>query len=268
MYWCAVVARNLAYMRHFTISHYVRNENISLVEIFRLEDLGFQLLPDWSHSELAKTLNELCTTGLHLSVLVFITVIPFLKRSRQRNVFAVNVLVRFSFCYATVHIFRSLTYLATSLPGPAEHCIDPLIVEKNKPKSISEAFTSANVLANCGDLLYSGHIAGYVTAFCTVVHYLNKLIKPENDENRKQCCDKGRLVLMGVTAVYTIGLIIQSICAIGTRQHYTVDIYLGILAGYWNFIWHLFVLRPTDMIVSCPIEHLQENSFKRIAKYA
>ena len=84
-YWCIVVARNLAYMRHFAISHYVTNENNSLVEISRLEDIGFQLLPDWSHNESVKILNEVCSTGLLLSVLVFIAVIPFLKRSRQRK---------------------------------------------------------------------------------------------------------------------------------------------------------------------------------------
>ena len=46
-----------------------------------------------------------------------------------------------------------------------------------------------------------------------------------------------------------MGMIAQALLAIGTRQHYTVDIVVAILVGYWNFIWHLYVLRPTDMQV-------------------
>ena len=41
----------------------------------------------------------------------------------------------------------------------------------------------------------------------------------------------------------------QALLAIGTRQHYTVDIVVGLIVGYWNFIWHLYVLRPNDMDV-------------------
>ena len=41
-----------------------------------------------------------------------------------------------------------------------------------------------------------------------------------------------------------------------THRHfefiYTVDIVVGIIVGYWNFIWHLYVLRPNDMEV--PVE--------------
>ena len=62
-YWCVVIARNLAYMRHFTISHYVKNESNSLVEIFRLDDIGIKLLPDRSNNESSKIVNEESSTG-------------------------------------------------------------------------------------------------------------------------------------------------------------------------------------------------------------
>ena len=48
-------------------------------------------------------------------------------------------------------------------------------------------------------------------------------------------------------AIYALGMLCQVALAIGSRQHYTVDTLLAIFAGYWNFIWHLYVLRPSDM---------------------
>ena len=51
---------------------------------------------------------------------------------------------------------------------------------------------------------------------------------------------------------------------IGTRQHYTVDTLLAIIAGYWNFIWHLYVLRPHDKDVPISSARCQyQNTIKR-----
>ena len=50
---------------------------------------------------------------------------------------------------------------------------------------------------------------------------------------------------------------------IGTRQHYTVDTLLAIIAGYWNFIWHLYVLRPHDKDVPMSVHSQYQNTIKR-----
>ena len=57
------------------------------------------------------------------------------------------------------------------------------------------------------------------------------------------------LITIIVLMVYLIGMIFHVVLIIGTRQHYTVDTLVAIVAGYWNFIWHLYVLRPADMDV-------------------
>ena len=236
-------------MRHFGISHYVKDENQTLVEINRLEDLGFQLLPDWSDNELIKGLSELIIAGIHIAGIVFIVAILFSERWSHREIFGVNILVRLVYCYATVHIFRSVSYLSTSLPGPAAHCVDPLIEEQHKPKTIYDLFVQTDVFGNCGDLIYSGHMAGITTVSCTIIFYFNKLLQDNPTYETSWWYFNTPLPVIVLTIVCGITIFIQALFCIGTRNHYTVDTFLGIIIGYWNFIWHLFVLRPTDMSI-------------------
>lgn len=209
------------------------------------------MLPDWSNNVFVKVLNEVTAVCSQISVILFIMVIPFVKRASQRDIFAINILTRYVFCYATVHFLKSIVYLSTSLPGPASHCVDPQMLEKNQPKTIYDILTSADFSVNCGDLLYSGHMSGYITGCCVLIYYLNKLLVKETKNNRSWCCYYTPWPVIGLTVVCIIGMLIQAMCMIGTRQHYTVDTVMGIIAGYWNFVWHLCVLRPKDMRVSC-----------------
>ena len=247
MYFCAIVARNIAFMHHHPLSYYANNENDSLIRIKRLEDLGFSILPDWSNSEIAKTFNDVVSQFTSISIIGFSVLTLFLKKASARKIFTVNIIVRFVLCYVTAHVIRTFAYLCTSLPGPALHCINQNIESANKPKSVSDIFTSMSFANNCGDLLYSGHMAGYVTGFCTLVYYAEKIFGKEDNTSNRHCRPTG------ITSIfilfYMVGLFLQITLAIGTRQHYTVDILLAIVAGYWNFIWHLYVLRPIDMDV-------------------
>ena len=244
MYFCSVVARNLAFMHHHPLSYYVNNKNESLVRIKRLEDLGFKLLPDWSNSKRARAFNDFVAVLSPLSVIVFSNFTMFLKKATNRKVFAVNIIIRFTLCYVTAHLIRTFAYLATSLPGPASHCIDQKLESANKPKSLRDIFVSMNFPNNCGDLLYSGHMAGYVTGFCTLVYYVEKVFGKD-----RKLAKYPSIITNVVILFYILGMLCQIVLAIGTRQHYTVDTMLAIVAGYWNFIWHLYVLRPTDMDV-------------------
>ena len=247
MYFCGVVARNVAFMHHHPLSYYVDNENDSLVRIKRLEDLGFSILPDWSNSNFAKGLNDFFSLLTPISVIVFSHFTMFLKKATNRKVFTVNIIVRFVLCYITAHLVRTFAYLTTSLPGPALHCIDPKLESANKPKSLSDIFISMNFPTNCGDLLYSGHMVGYVTGFCTLVYYIEKIFGKDEKLAKYRC--RPSIITNIFILFYIMGMLVQVILAIGTRQHYTVDTMLAIIAGYWNFIWHLYVLRRNDMDV-------------------
>ena len=247
MYFCSVVARNVAFMHHHPLSYYVNHKNESLVRIKRLEDLGFKLLPDWSNSKRARAFNDFIAVLSPLSVIVFSNFTIFLKKATNRKVFAVNIIIRFTLCYVTAHLIRTFAYLTTSLPGPASHCIDQKLESANKPKSLKDIFVSMNFPNNCGDLLYSGHMAGYITGFCTLVYYVEKVFGKDEKLAKYHC--RPSIITNLVILFYILGMLCQIVLAIGTRQHYTVDTMLAIVAGYWNFIWHLYVLRPTDMDV-------------------
>ena len=41
----------------------------------------------------------------------------------------------------------------------------------------------------------------------------------------------------------------QIFTAIATRNHYTVDIWLGGLLGYMNWMWHRYVILPKDPVI-------------------
>ena len=298
-YMCLVVSRNVAFMRHYKISHYVTNENASFVRIWILEDIGFQIIPNWSHNKLAKDFNEIINAALIASIGVFCIVTLFLEKARVQKIFATNVVVRFVYCYTTMNILRPFVYLPTSLPGSASHCTNATITDETKPKNVYEVFTSwwlhwcnemlirgnlwvsipgstshctnatitdetkpKNVYEvftsmeyskNCGDLVYSGHMAGFVSGCCVVIYYTHKLFRCDHTNNNKK---RRRWYTswptLGIIVLCILGMIAQALLAIGTRQHYTVDIVVGIIVGYWNFIWHLYVLRPNDMEV--PVE--------------
>ena len=262
IYFCSVVARNLAFMHHHPLSYYVEHKNESLVRIKRLEDIGFKILPDWSNNTHARRLNDFFAVISPVSVILFSNLTIFLKRATTRKVFAVNIIVRFVLCYVTTHLIRACVYLTTSLPGPASHCIDSKLENANKPRTLSDIFISMNFPTNCGDLLYSGHMAGYVTGFCTMVYYVEKIFG--KDEKLAKYRSRPSMITNLVIVFYIVGMLCQIALAIGTRQHYTVDTMLAIIAGYWNFIWHQHVLRPTDMDVpkSIVTEYQKEN-YKR-----
>ena len=249
-YMCLVVSRNVAFMRHYKISHYVTNENTSLVRIWVLEDIGFQILPNWSNNKLAKDLNEIINAALIVSIGIFCIVTLFMEKAKVQKVFATNIVVRFVYCYTTMNILRPFVYLPTSLPGSASHCTNSTLTEHHKPKNVYDVFTSMAYSKNCGDLVYSGHMAGFVTGCCVVIYYTHKLFRCDHVNNHNpRTCQKWLTAwpTLGIISFCLLGMVAQALLAVGTRQHYTVDIVVGLLVGYWNFIWHLYVLRPNDM---------------------
>ena len=250
-YMCLVVSRNVAFMRHYKISHYVTNQNASFVRIWILEDIGFQIIPNWSHNKVAKNLNEIINAALIASIGIFCIATFFMKKASVQKIFATNIVVRFVYCYTTMNILRPFVYLPTSLPGSASHCTNSTITETTKPKNVYEVFTTMEYSQNCGDLVYSGHMAGFVSGCCVVIYYTHKLFRCDHTNNNNNIRKRWYTTwpTLGIIVLCILGMIAQALLAIGTRQHYTVDIVVAILVGYWNFIWHLYVLRPNDMDV-------------------
>ena len=195
------------------------------------------------------TFNEVIQAGAFLTAIVFLGVMVFCEKRFSKGIAVVNIIVRVSYCFVTLSFFRSIAYLSTSLPGPAINCIDSELEEEYKPQEITDVFKIGSIEMNCGDLIYSGHMATVVTIFCTIIYYFNKLVQEDGKDKKSWCifCRPWSVIAMTIMSImYTI---LQGIITLGARQHYTVDAFLGVIIGYWNFIWHLYVLRPDDVML-------------------
>ena len=62
------------------------------------------------------------------------------------------------------------------LSGPAKHCTNYTIEEKNKPNTAKEIFQLRNnPFENCGDLLFSGHMVSARLIFYAIQLFLEPL---------------------------------------------------------------------------------------------
>ena len=127
--------------------------------------------------------------------------------------------------------------------GPAKHCTNYTIEEQNRPTSFNQLFQLRNSpLENCGDLLFSGHMVSASCVVYCITYYLFVMIST----NKRKFV---RFSVIAYVIFMWICLACQIFTAIATRNHYTVDIWLGGLIGYMNWMWHRFVVLPKDPVV-------------------
>jgi len=253
-----VLMRNVGFYFHHTLNDYIYS-NGTLVKR-SLFDLGHELLPDLSQdtktSRIFLLLNELIQYFLVFSLISVILSVFFLKRSKLglkskkhgeianlTNISAVGILFRYMTMMVLGHALRSMTYPLTSLPGPAKHCTNYTIEAQNKPTSLDQLFQLLNSpLQNCGDLLFSGHMVSASCVVYCITYYLFVMIS----KNKRKIV---RALVVAYVIFVWICLGCQIFTAIATRNHYTVDIWLGALIGYMNWMWHRFVVLPKDPVV-------------------
>ena len=70
----------------------------------------------------------------------------------------ITIFTRVLFVISLCVICRCISFLATSLPGPAPHC-QPESTEYNPPKNLHEVIFTYDPLKRCGDLIFSSHTA-------------------------------------------------------------------------------------------------------------
>jgi len=253
-----VLMRNVGFYLHHTMKDYIYSNGT--VKQKSLYDLGHELLPDLSQdtktSRIFLQLNEIIQYFLVFSLISVILSILFLKRSklglRSRkhgeianltNISAIGILFRYMTMMVLGHLLRSLTYPLTSLPGPAKHCTNYTIEAQNRPISFNQIFQLRNSpLENCGDLLFSGHMVSASCVVYCITYYLFVMIST----NKRKFV---RFSVIAYVIFIWICLACQIFTAIATRNHYTVDIWLGGLIGYMNWMWHRFVVIPKDPVV-------------------
>lgn len=199
IYLSSVLFRNLAYYRA------VQGET--------LKDLGFEVLPELNSS--MKAFSEIVIYMNHFVAAITLTVLPiFTKRPHENGIATIAMLLRMAFVLVIGHFLRFVTYITTSLPGPAEHCrLGSEEFEQNRPAEPLEIlfrFSSAADL-NCGDLVFSGHMFQVIIFTCTIWHFSDRVFYTTLHAWIAK-------LLMLATVVAQFFLIIAS------RNHYTVDV--------------------------------------------
>jgi hypothetical protein len=221
-YFQSIFGRNLAFYRHHQLADYVKNPELNLLHN-RLYDLGFEVFPDLSNEESVLSANEGLQYCLAAAVIITLS-IPYwfeLKKGVVFPVHSVNVITRLLCTIAIGHVLRMPCYLVTSVPGPSPHCIGA-IEYQNRPRDLSHVLWHAHTGANCGDLIFSGHMLFATTAICTVAHYVDIMF--------------GRRKAYMVTMLLLPLFCMQVTLILMSRAHYSVDMVTGTIIGVMNWI--------------------------------
>lgn len=215
IYGITFVARNTASYRNCLVMHYGR-----------LADVGFDLIP-----ELPKSLKELPHELTLLSACIAGGLCVVQLCRPKDGIYVTDMVIHFGQVMTLGHAVRTLFYLSTSLPAPADHCLPGGLCYRS-PSNVYDIFF-VFYPKSCGDLIFSGHVL--TTCILTLItqRYAAKIL------------GSGKLeVAVRGTAWLLFGALGPLIIA--ARNHYTVDV----LAGYiitpliwreyerWNFESH------------------------------
>jgi len=193
-----------------------------IAEPLRLKDAIMDWTPDWSRKNSALIMSEVLQgVIIGLAVIHFCILPLLLTRMRVSAVSMVIRVVRIAF---TLTLVRSLVYLTTSLPGPANHCQPKMVAGGGGKDVLPDAGSpAASIFAfvfeeSCGDLVFSGHTSNMMSILVCLFYYANKMYGPGRKLITYAVCLTGSLLV--ATNLFLM------ICA---RNHYTVDILCSIL---------------------------------------
>ena len=198
------------------------------------QDLGHALLPEWKGFWTDQPMYVL------RCVLLIASGMTFVPQSRSKPVcYVVNIWRRWGMMIAMGNILRFLTYISTTLPGSAAHCLPSNSnIENDQPKTLYNILFRITLdgngdgtfgTYNCGDLTFSGHILMTMTyAFCCVRYVPNT------------CAMTAEVEHVFKIFVWCI-VIVQCLFTIMARNHYTMDV---IIALYLTpLLWSFYTTR-------------------------
>lgn len=230
IYGGSMVFRNLAFYR------YLPGERLT-------QDIGFQILPFYKGY----------VTGLPIFILQVTCILACLASffpHHKKRVYAVNIIRRWGMMEAMGSVLRFFTYISTSIPGAADHCVPSrnAYIARDQPKTVYEILTVIQVdgigveansgesgTYNCGDLVFSGHMLMTIAYAFTALRYCPMAF-----------CISNHCVKVFTYAVWIL-VFLQGLLIISARNHYTMDV---IIAAYTSpLLWHWYMtsLEPHDM---------------------
>jgi hypothetical protein len=124
------------------------------------------------------------------------------------------------------HTLRTIMYLATTLPAPATHC-QPNSTSYDPPSTVGEIFYKfpAGVNSNCGDQIFSGHIFHDIIFSMFVLKYSAQIF--------------GNKILSIFLTLFMFSLtFVQMFLIIASRNHYTIDVVVGIYVSFT--LWYIY----------------------------
>ena len=140
------------------------------------------------------------------------------------------------------HCLRFITYIGTTLPGSASHCMENMdLILTPKPQSLYEVFTrwpyDKRGPNTCGDLVFSGHVFHVWLSVLMIFKYSKAVFR---------LSDNGNKVLLFFTALLGI---VQVPITLAARNHYTVDVVVASWATPLMWFWYSKQVLPKDMEV-------------------
>lgn len=203
------IARNIAYYRN--------------VQGPRLKDLGYELIP-----EINDQYNFISEVILWtMNVIGFgILFVPIFYHPQRQTLSTINMAVRILNVLVLGNLLRPLMYLGTSLPSPADHCM-PGSDTYDPPQNIIDIFTHySSVSGNCGDLIFSGHTLQDMILVLHVFRHSKDIFLGSK---------KARVIL---TSMMSVLVALQLIFIIASRNHYTVDVVVGVYVS--STLWYIY----------------------------
>jgi PAP2 superfamily C-terminal len=204
----------------------------------RLPDLGHAYIPSLGPSLHALGEFPMLLLYLLVAALSLATFVPPSPTCPPKPYF-INMFRRFVSILAAGHTLRFLSYIGTSLPGAADHCMPGMVesLTPPKPTTLAEILTryAASPGSNCGDLVFSGHMLQAITFGFIVTRYGQRCFSLA-----------GRAETLLRAATFTL-VASQAFFVVAARNHYTVDV---IVACYTTpLLWYFYVsaVHPVDL---------------------
>ena len=274
MYVQGIAGRDLAYFRHYPLAHYV--DSPSHLRKSRLEDVGFDIVPDMTSSIVPELISNLMQYSF-ATMITIVCLIPYIQEVRRSNddpyfaeewdvmqtkrtaataqptrkhMYTMWMATRLILAIATGHAMRMFVFLATSLPGPAIQCINLVTEEANRPKTAKEILLHPHVASNCGDLVFSGHMLFAVSSCLALFHYAPKMLRACASTPRDSEDDARTFLIPHWKELFrlllALMLLLQIYLLLASRSHYSVDIVVGCMVAYFNWELHLLKWRPNE----------------------
>jgi len=212
-----------------------------------LPDIGFDLLPEFNHV----LADVFCYGAMLATVVRFFFGVTFNNHRIRRHIFRRHI-----FCLGTLFFFRAFSIISTMLPNPADYCKTDVT---GSPWIEAFRILSSQTVT-CADVMYSGHTVNIT--LCSMTWHCYSHVVPISTFDPffarfgRLTNKLGELQRFTFTKCIVWGLTVMGYCVIiGSRFHYTLDVFIGSLLTIAVFKFHHSRIR---------LAHLNDTWFNRI----